>query len=407
MDELQVISQSDIDSFSSTPNFQIDIEFQVSDEDMTDDWISCTNDYKDILLSSLRARDTIYQQCRKRYILLHRNRKELLKRESLRGPLCNVLSEALFWLDDLHGSLKYLNELKNLLAEPSVKLSRIIQIVSALCESQEYEEINAELETFDEISRELIVHISKPCPCFSMNVVQDDLNQVLEEWELCKSEIGEQLAIEIFSRYASVTTNELENVFEVEGSTWHRLVSKGFLENSIAGISENSKIKSKSRIVRILKNTYKCVNEVGDTLASNYESYDDKFICKLHADLMDGENFETEVDESGIELCIMVIPAGETSQHPFSLILFNNNDFFQFTGEYRRKGCWTYHFPSGESNELAAISGVEAESFKVRYCKFEEIPRLMVDYCEEARRVLIDPAIDLFMKVCSYCGICG
>jgi arsenate reductase-like glutaredoxin family protein len=314
MDELQVISQSDIESFFRTPNFQIGINFQVSDEDMTDDWSSCTNDIG-ILISSLRARDIIYQQCRKRYILLRGNRKELLTRESLRGPLYSVLSEALFWLGDLHGSANYLNELKNLLTEPSVKLSRIIQIVSALCKSQENEEMNAELETFDMESQVPVFHICKLSPCGSMNIVQDDLNQVLEEWAMCKSEIGELLATEIFSRYACVTTDELENVFEVEESTWHRLVRKGFMENSIAGISENSKIKSKSRIVRILKNTNKCVNEIGRTLSSNYESYDEEFICTLHAELMAKILRQTEVDESGITQCIMVIPAGVTSQH--------------------------------------------------------------------------------------------
>jgi hypothetical protein len=65
-------------------------------------------------------------------------------------------------------------------------------------------------------------------------------------------------------------------------------------------------------------------------------------------------------------------------------------------------GCRTLHFPNGESNELDAKSGVEAESLWVRYCKFKDIPRLMVEYCEEARRVLLEPGIDVFMKVCLF-----
>jgi len=173
--------QSDIDSFFSTPTFNIDAEFQVSDQDMTDEWNSCTSDFE-ILLSALHARDTIYQQCRKRYILLYRNKKELLKRESLRGPLYGLLSEALFWLDDLHGSLYYLNELENLLTESNSKLSRIIEIVRALSGSHDKLEMNAELETFDEESRSEVLHIIKPSPCSTLNVVQDDFNQVLGEW---------------------------------------------------------------------------------------------------------------------------------------------------------------------------------------------------------------------------------
>ena len=106
----------------------------------------------------------------------------MLKRESLRGPLYGLLSEALFWLGDLHGSLYYLNELENLLTESNSKLSRIIEIVRALSESHDKLEMNAELETFDEENRSEVLHIIKPSPCSTLNVVQDDFNQVLGEW---------------------------------------------------------------------------------------------------------------------------------------------------------------------------------------------------------------------------------
>jgi Fic family protein len=198
--------------------------------------------------------------------------------------------------------------------------------------------------------------------------VQDDVDEVLREWNQCKTEVGEKLALEIFARYACVTSNELENVFEVEGSTWHRLVRKGFMENSIAGITENSKIKSKSRIIKILKNTNKCVDEVGEIL-SRYDSYDEKFICTLHSNLMEGENFEYEYDQNGIEMCIMVIPAGE----------------------FRKMGCRTIHFSNEEENEDDGI--------RVQYCKFSAIPELTANYCEQARTVLNNPSIDVFMKV--------
>lgn len=115
--------------------------------------------------------------------------------------------------------------------------------------------------------------------------------------------------MEFFSRYACVTTNELENVFEVDGFTWHRLIRKGFLEKSIVGITENSKIKSKSRILKILRNTSRCMDEVGKIL-SHFESFDENFVCMLHANLMEGENFEIQYGDDGVELRSLIIPLG-------------------------------------------------------------------------------------------------
>ena len=62
-------------------------------------------------------------------------------------------------------------------------------------------------------------------------------------------------------------------------------------------------------------------------------------------------------------------------------------------------GCHTYHFPYGkEDNDND--KNEEGGGICVQYCSFVKIPMLMKSYCEEARKVLQDPSLDVFMKVC-------
>ena len=229
------------------------------------------NDFS-LILSDLHTRDAIYQQCRKRYLLLHSKRAELAKIPELANSLFLVLAEALFWLSDYSGSMNFLLQLDYSLLGLDLKLKRLIHLVQAISEKSIQEQIAEESREVDDDGLP-VFHLQEPKPfsCFYLSVQQEDIDGVMREWEHCKADVGEQLAVEIFSRHACVTTNELENVFEVEGSTWHRLVRKGFSENSIAGITENSKIKSKSRILKVLRNTSRCLDEVGKYFqVSNY-----------------------------------------------------------------------------------------------------------------------------------------
>jgi hypothetical protein len=299
--------------FFENPNFEIDSVLDY--KSAQPDWVACMSDFINPLLSDLHARDMIYRECKKRYTLLFSKRNALMQDSNLTNSLCIVLAEALFWLGDLSGSLGFLNQLNWSLCSSDSKLKKIIQIVEFLFINEKQRENDLEDETTDENGSE-VFHISPPPSLSKMtgnfsniDIESVDVRYIQNEWEMCKSEVGEKLATEIFSRYACVTTNELENVFEVDGSTWHRLVRKGFFENSIVGISENSKIKSKSRIIKVLNNTNKCVDEVGK-IFSKYESYDERFICALHSYLMEGENFDVAEDDEGLEMCIMVIPAG-------------------------------------------------------------------------------------------------
>ncbi len=118
--------------------------------------------------------------------------------------------------------------------------------------------------------------------------------------------------MEIFGRYVSLTTNELENVFEIAtGSTWHRLVRKGFYDNEISGITKSSKIQNKSRIIKVLQNTNKSFDVVGSVL-DDFNKYTVEFIKKIHETIIEGENFESDYNkDTNIEEVIMVIPAGK------------------------------------------------------------------------------------------------
>ena len=62
-------------------------------------------------------------------------------------------------------------------------------------------------------------------------------------------------AVDQFYRYACITSNLLEDVFQVEGQSCIHLVRRGFHINSIEGSSVNSKLKKKHSIIQILKNT--------------------------------------------------------------------------------------------------------------------------------------------------------
>lgn len=74
---------------------------------------------------------------------------------------------------------------------------------------------------------------------------------------------------------------ELEGVFELDGSSWSPLIRRGFYENSIMGISYYSKIKKKSKIIEILRNTKECfhllVPAVGDV-----KMFDAELISSIH-----------------------------------------------------------------------------------------------------------------------------
>eukprot|EP01035_Chromulina_nebulosa_P037520 gene37520-50652_t len=373
------ISEAEITLFENKPDFKIGT--CLTRDHYHSDWSACMNDFAlfGLTLSDLHARDTIYQQCRKRYLLLHSKRAELAKIPELANSLFLVLAEALFWLSDYSGSLNFLRQLDQGLLALDLKLKRLIQLVQAVSEKSIREQIAEESRKVDDDGLP-VFHIQDPMSCSSLSVQQEDIDGVRKEWERCKADVGEQLAVEIFSRYACVTTNELENVFEVDGFTLHRLVRKGFLEKSIVGITENSKIKSKSRILKILRNTSRCMDEVGN-IRSHFESYDENFVCMLHANLMNGENIEIQYGDDGVELCSLIIPLGE----------------------YRMMGCHTYHFPYGkedndnDKNEEGEGER-EEEGICMQYCSFVKIPMLMKSYCEEARKVLQDPSLDVFMK---------
>lgn len=295
-----------VEEFYDQPEFTIDTDLKTSFPDH-EEWCSCVDDFG-FLISQLKNRSMVYTMSKVRYLRLSPIRLNLLEDADMRNSFCLLYAEALFWLGDNVGSLTHLQTLKQSLPD-DVKLNDLIDKLELICVSVEAEELSLESVAFDEEEQLAIHHLRDPEPC-PRHDIADDTEEVFNAWMKCKSEIGETEALDIFTRFAAVTTNELESVFEVDESTWHRLVRKGFFENSIAGIPRGSKIQSASRIINILKQTNRCIDGVGAVLDDD-NRYNSEFICTLHAHLMEGENFETEYDENHSVCCIQLILAGE------------------------------------------------------------------------------------------------
>eukprot|EP01033_Poteriospumella_lacustris_P015837 gene15837-gene16674 len=168
----------------------------------------------------------------------------------------------------------------------------------------------------------------------------------------------EKSVLEEFTRLVCVSTNVLEEVFRIEGSSWPRLIRRGFYANSIVGISQNSRVKRKNQILRILENTQNCLAQISFVLDSPSQ-FTVEFIKGLHSTLLFHNNFAEEVVDDVV--VIRVIRAGE----------------------FRRVACLTFH---------------NDEKDVVQLCHRNDIAQEMERYCEEARRIMVDESIDPFMK---------
>lgn len=124
--------------------------------------------------------------------------------------------------------------------------------------------------------------------------------------------------MESMSRYICVTTNEIEGVFSLDGSSLSLLVKRGFLVNSIAGFSRNSKITSKAKVINILKNTKSCFT----FLRFKPSEFDGGMIRSIHARMLLDNNLElTETDDGAF---YNLIPLG-TYRHCGSYAVHNDS----------------------------------------------------------------------------------
>jgi fido (protein-threonine AMPylation protein) len=157
---------------------------------------------------------------------------------------------------------------------------------------------------------------------------------------------------EQFARYACVDTSELEGVFCLTGDSKLKLARCGFYTNSIEGISQNSRIRQRSKVLQILENTQRCFNHV---LGSDLHApiFTEDFVKELHQLLLDGNNIEHELD-GGI-YAATIIPMGQ----------------------YRGVPCFSTHESSSDER-----------IYETRYCPPADIERDMNWFIEQIQPML-------------------
>lgn len=313
---MSALTDQEIDNFASSPRFVIDTKLHW--ENIDKEWTELINSNAPLLTHFLQygmRRGDLYTTAMYRYTAFHTAFKSVQVKDPLYEPLCLVLAESYFWLGDYHGSHRKLDTLASSLAERGINdtsLQGILDVVRVIKDRQLADDISEEEHPDVDSALFGFLQIESPGECPSMDPDANMLDIMLRSWNDCQTLVGNKLASDIFARYASLTSNELENVFEIDpGSTWHRLVRKGFYDTVIGGVTKSSKIQSRSRIIKVLENTNKTFDVVGSVL-SDFTLYTSGFIKEIHETVIEGENFEVEYNEetNNYVMLIQVIPAG-------------------------------------------------------------------------------------------------
>ena len=170
--------------------------------------------------------------------------------------------------------------------------------------------------------------------------------------------VSDATALELFDRYATVSTTELEGVFQLSSNTRTKLVRFGFHKNSIEGISETSRIKKKEKIVDILNSTNSCFALLGSVLDQS-DYFDKELLLTIHSTLLKDDNImedDFEIDEV-IQTCASLIE----------------------TGSYRHQPCYSCHAEKG---------------YEIHFCPWKKLDKEMEWYYAEAKKVLNDETVD-------------
>jgi Fic family protein len=115
-----------------------------------------------------------------------------------------------------------------------------------------------------------------------------------------------------FVRFACVETNELEDVFALDGNSTMKLARCGLYANSIAGISNASRIKDTAKIIKILQNTQRCFHRIYEGCVdkeSPSDCFKESLLKELHGMLLEGNYLSVEY-EQGLGSVWSYIPRG-------------------------------------------------------------------------------------------------
>jgi fido (protein-threonine AMPylation protein) len=360
---MSIDNRDELDRFFEFPDFSIadiscDCGHSVEASGVLTEW----NDYMDVdlftketLISALKGSAVKYIIAKRRYLGL----TKIKKTNTVTFPFFfQALAEAHFLLSDLHGCLDVLHELTDIVPDNG-SLKHLIDVVSKLLER----EAICDDEFHNQSQTDLLNCFSAPFECPVIAEDCSSLQTLQSEWE--RMENRENDALLQFQRYACVSSNILEGVFSLEGQSWPRLIRRGFHADSIDGISELSKQKKKKVIIRILQNTQQSLLLLSQCLENDYSLFTPDFIKRVHSTILQDDNFEEEQCEDhrgDVYTMFVLIP----------------------TGRYRQMACIAAHQGNTEVTQ---------------FCHHTEIGAEMIRYCNLARHVLGNDAIDVFIKV--------
>ena len=295
-----MVMESEAERFFEYPDFHIDTALEY---DESEPFISNVIGTEEVLVSSLLPKHRLYAVCKQRYWLLAQQ-QDWLEKPSIRMVACLIFAEALFWLSDLYGCLSFLLKLVSFCVSDS-RLDRLIRILRELCTMDEVEQCNIEDESEDEEGI-MVYHLSEPTVCPLACIDMFELEEISKTWGDYKIIAGSN---NIYERYIAVTTNELEDVFQVDQVSFTRLVRCAFSQTLIGSVPSSSKIQSKDNIVSMLNKTYVALETVCSLFCTE-DDFTEVKICELHDLLMKGDNFDVEKGDDGEVMCMMVIPSG-------------------------------------------------------------------------------------------------
>lgn len=112
--------------------------------------------------------------------------------------------------------------------------------------------------------------------------------------------------MEEFARYASVTTNEVEGIFLLDGGSPLRHARLKLVESYIESIPQESRHR---KPVKIVKNTHQCFY-LTNGIVSGERSFDNTFLKDLHCHLLQDNNIDLHCDQEDEQVAIS-IPVGE------------------------------------------------------------------------------------------------
>src|SRR3990167_6658328 len=334
------------------PDFSISsLHSIIQDPPAVDDWDSIVT--KNSPLISKHDPGFKYHEAKVRYQKLYSYLQTDKHNNKL---LLLVLAESLFWLSAYSDALELLKNLKQLLEDDEI-LQRIIGLLSSIIEHEKLEDE----KIFNSQGTISTSFYKTPIAIPQSKPDEGRIRSIGEAWDNLKSKEAE--ALNQFYRYACVTSNLLEDVFQVEGQSWTRLVRRGFYVNSIEGISLTSKLNLGAKIIQILKNTQESLQSISACL-DDTEKFTPEFIKSIHRTILKDDNFD-ETEQVGTYNIIRLINIGN----------------------FRQVACFTNHGESECAEEYVHVT---------QFCHHSKIEEEMISFCDEGRKILtsdLDPFV--------------